>query len=165
VATKLLRAMVVSVSHHPRNPASLAATLQSGVVLFWNTSRESLVGHRVVRSHTQALAHGSFHPYLPIFITLSQGGLVDIWHVPLSGPLLLTDLSPMLGTLSSLTAASSARPICPLPTSPLTSPLPISPPRSPPSLSLPSRPRALRVMPFPAPSSHGSGLLRLNPKP
>ena len=98
VAPKLLRAAVVSVSHHPRIPTSLAATLQSGIVLFWNTAREGLDGHLVVRSHTQALAHGSFHPYLSIFTTLSKGGLVNIWHVPSSGPQPVTDLSSKHGT-------------------------------------------------------------------
>jgi len=81
----LLRSPVSSVAHNPRRASSLAATLHSGVVLLWDTRKEALDSHLLVRTHSNALAHGAFHPHLPLYLTLSTVGDLDIWPI-CSGP-------------------------------------------------------------------------------
>jgi len=97
LTSTMLRSRVASVGFHPRSTTSLATTLQSGVVLFWDTRRESAdcVCMRA-RQHTQALVHGCFHPFLPLFITLSQDGALVIWPIAITSnrPLQVDSSSP-----------------------------------------------------------------------
>ena len=107
VPSQMLRAPVTCLSFHPQLATSLAATLQSGVVLFWDTRREVLDSRCVVRADTRALVYGAFHPYLPVYVTLSQGGAVNIWPITSSRPLVVDDSSRkpcvLLSAVSAMT--------------------------------------------------------------
>jgi hypothetical protein len=68
VPPTMLRSPVTSVSFHPRNPSALAATLQSGLVIFWDTRREGIDSFCVVRqvcththTHIRVRAHTHTH--------------------------------------------------------------------------------------------------------
>ena len=88
-----LRSPVTSVSFHPRTPQRLAATLQRGSVVVWDTRREALEESSTVRSHTEPLVHGEFHPFLPLYVAISKDGNLSCWPIPSSGPLKLDDTS------------------------------------------------------------------------
>ena len=87
VPKAMVRSPVTSVSFNPHSANSMAATLQSGVVLFWDIHRAALDDFCIVRSDKSTLIQGQFHPFLPLFLTLSQGStgaLLDLWLLPTS---------------------------------------------------------------------------------
>jgi hypothetical protein len=79
----MLRSPVAAVAHCPLPllATCMAATLASGAILLWDTRKEALESYCIVRTHSNALVYGAFHPHLPLFITLSKVGDVDIWPV------------------------------------------------------------------------------------